>query len=110
MPLFGYPVAQENDAERAVRAALSIKRALRVEPQEQGYGDLLLPHASRSSPGLLWSMPISATCRTSQPKGRRWPSRVRVVTARVQRQVAGLFLAEERGSHELKGVPEQRAA
>jgi len=29
-----------------------------------------------------------------------------VVTARVQRQVAGLFVADERGSHALKGVPE----
>ena len=29
-----------------------------------------------------------------------------VVTARVQRQIAGMFVAEERGSHELKGVPE----
>src|SRR6185436_16729874 len=29
-----------------------------------------------------------------------------VVTARVQRQVAGLFVAEERGNHALKGVPE----
>jgi hypothetical protein len=29
-----------------------------------------------------------------------------VVTARIQRQVAGLFVAEERGSHDLKGVPE----
>src|SRR4029077_4255827 len=29
-----------------------------------------------------------------------------VVTARVQRQVAGLFVAEERGSHQLKGMPE----
>jgi hypothetical protein len=29
-----------------------------------------------------------------------------VTTARVQRQVAGLFVGEERGSHELKGVPE----
>src|SRR6201987_1847233 len=28
MVLFGYPVAQENDAERAARAALSIQRAL----------------------------------------------------------------------------------
>jgi class 3 adenylate cyclase len=28
MALFGYPVAQENDPERAVRAALSIQRAL----------------------------------------------------------------------------------
>jgi class 3 adenylate cyclase len=29
-----------------------------------------------------------------------------VVTERVQRQVVGLFVTEERGSHELKGVPE----
>ena len=28
MALFGYPIAQENDAERAVRAALSVQRAL----------------------------------------------------------------------------------
>ena len=27
------------------------------------------------------------------------------MTARVQRQIAGLFVAEERGSHELKGMP-----
>ena len=29
-----------------------------------------------------------------------------MVTARVQRQIAGLFVAEERGTHELKGLPE----
>jgi AAA ATPase domain/Adenylate and Guanylate cyclase catalytic domain len=29
-----------------------------------------------------------------------------LVTAHLQRQIAGLFVAEERGSHELKGVPE----
>ena len=29
-----------------------------------------------------------------------------LVTARVQRQVAGLFVAEQRGTHTLKGVPE----
>ena len=32
-----------------------------------------------------------------------------LVTARVQRQVAGLFVAEERGTHTLKGVPEPSA-
>ena len=30
-----------------------------------------------------------------------------VVTGRVQRQVVGLFVVEECGSHELKGVPER---
>jgi hypothetical protein len=32
-----------------------------------------------------------------------------LVTGRVQRQVAGLFVAEERGAHALKGVPEPTA-
>jgi class 3 adenylate cyclase len=29
-----------------------------------------------------------------------------IVTTQVQRQIAGLFVAEERGTHNLKGVPE----
>ena len=32
-----------------------------------------------------------------------------LITARVQRQVAGLFVAEERGTDTLKGVPEPTA-
>ena len=45
------------------------------------------------------------------PRGcRRWPSRARSWSRRrVQRQVAGLFVAEERGTHTLKGVPEPTA-
>src|SRR6185369_9473221 len=39
MALFGYPVAQENDAERAARAALSIQRALaEVNRKNDGIG------------------------------------------------------------------------
>ena len=37
MALFGYPLAQENDAERAVRAALAIQRAL-AETQRRNAG------------------------------------------------------------------------
>ena len=43
MALFGYPQAQENDAERAVRAALAIQRAL---------FDLNARNAARSAPEL----------------------------------------------------------
>ena len=42
---------------------------------------------------------------TSRAQALAEPGSV-VVTARVQRQIAGLFVAEERGSHELKGVRE----
>ena len=43
MALFGYPHAQENDAERAVRAALAIQRAL---------GELNARNAGRDAPQL----------------------------------------------------------
>ena len=43
MALFGYPVAQENDAERAARAALSIQRALaEVNRKNEGTGKPVL--------------------------------------------------------------------
>ena len=54
MALFGYPVAQENDAERAARAALSIQRALgEVEPQERRFwqAGAQRPHRHRNRPG-----------------------------------------------------------
>jgi hypothetical protein len=69
MSHFGYPRAQENDAERAVRAALAIQRAL---------AELNAQHAS-GAPELV---------------------------ARIgERQVAGLFIAEDKGAHELKSLP-----
>jgi class 3 adenylate cyclase len=43
MALFGYPQAQENDAERAVRAALAIQRAL---------GEINAKHRGRGAPEL----------------------------------------------------------
>jgi class 3 adenylate cyclase len=53
MALFGYPVAQENDAERAARACLSIQRNLaQVNRKNAGSGKpTLCPHRYRNRPG-----------------------------------------------------------
>jgi class 3 adenylate cyclase/predicted ATPase len=111
MTLFGYPVAQENDTERAARAALSIQRAL---------AELNRKNASAGKPALNARIGIETgpvvVDATGEIYGDAPNTAARVqalaepgtvwVTAGVQRQVAGLFVAEERGSHELKGVPE----
>jgi class 3 adenylate cyclase len=51
MALFGYPQAQENDAERAVRAALAIQRAL---------GELNARNAASGEPELAARIGIDA--------------------------------------------------
>ena len=111
MSLFGYPVAQENDLERAVRAALAIQRAL---------AELNRKNAHSSRPALnarigLETGPVVVDAAgeifgdtpniAARVQALAEPGAV-LVTARVQHQVAGLFVAEERGSHALKGVPE----
>jgi AAA ATPase domain/Adenylate and Guanylate cyclase catalytic domain len=111
MALFGYPMAQENDAERAVRAALSIQRAL-AELNRKTVGSGKPALAARAAIDL-GPVVVDATGEifgdvpnvAARAQALAEPGSV-VVTARVQRQIAGLFVAEERGSHELKGVPE----
>jgi class 3 adenylate cyclase len=109
MALFGYPVAQENDAERAVRAALAIQRSL---------AELNRKNADAGKPALTARIAIETGPVVVDEVGEVFgdvpniaaraqalaePGTI-VITARVQRQVAGLFVAEERGSHDLKGV------
>src|SRR6202023_1684966 len=111
MALFGYPVAQENDAERAARAALSIQRAL-AEVNRKNAGAVNPPLNARigletgpavvDAAGEIYGDAPNIAARV---QALAEPGAV-LVTARVQRQVAGLFVAEERGSHTLKGVPE----
>ena len=80
MALFGYPVAQENDAERAVRAALSIQRALaELNRKNEGAGNLHWPHGSPSTLARRCSMRpgrFSAMWRTSRREHRCWQIRV----------------------------------
>jgi class 3 adenylate cyclase len=111
MALFGYPLAQENDAERAVRAAIAIQRAL-VE--------LNARNANRGLPELSARIGLDSGQAVVDTAGEVFgetpnvAARVEalaepgaiVVTANVQRQVAGLFVAEERGPSKLKGVAE----
>jgi class 3 adenylate cyclase len=111
MALFGYPVAQENDAERAARAALSIQRALAgVNRKSAGTGKPALnarigietgPVVIDEAGEIYGDAPNTA----ARVQGLAEPGGI-LVTSTVQRQIAGLFVAEERGSHELKGVPE----
>jgi class 3 adenylate cyclase/predicted ATPase len=110
MVLFGYPRAQENDAERGVRAALAIQRVL---------AEINAKNAGKGAPQLsarigLESGPVvveatgevfgEAPNIAARVQGLAEPGAV-LVSANVQRQTAGLFVAEDGGTYELKGVP-----
>jgi class 3 adenylate cyclase/tetratricopeptide (TPR) repeat protein len=109
MALFGYPRAQENDAERAVRAGLMLLRSLE---------DLNATNAGRGLPTLAARIGLDsgsvvvdsagevfgdAPNLAARVQGEAEPGTV-FVTAAVRRQVAGLFVLEDKGPRELKGV------
>ena len=103
MCLFGYPLAHENDAERAVRAALSIQRTL---------ADLNRKNAGTAKPELVARIGLESGPAVLDASGEIYgdvaniAARVQslaepgtvLITGRVQRQVAGLFVVEERGT------------
>ena len=111
MALFGYPLAQENDVERAARAALSIQRAL---------AEMNRKNARSGKPALNARIGIETGPVVVDAAGEIYgdapniAARVQalaepgavLVTARVQRQIAGLFVAEERGTPRTEGRAE----
>ncbi|MBV9286583.1 MAG: AAA family ATPase [Hyphomicrobiales bacterium] len=110
MVLFGYPQAQENDAERAVRAALAIQRALvDLCAATAGKGELELSARIGLDSGLV---AVGATGEVFgaapnlalRAQAAAEPGAV-LVTVNVHREVAGLFVAEE-CSHELNDASE----
>ena len=109
MALFGYPKAQENDAERAVRAALAI---------QHGLANINAKNSAKGGPELSARIGLEAGPVVLEVSGEVFgdapniAARVQaaadpgsvLITLNVQRQVAGLFVVEERGPRELKGV------
>src|SRR5271156_4358869 len=112
MALFGYPQAQENDGERAVRAALAIQRALvdlNARNAVTGAPELAARIGLESgrvvvdSSGEVYGEApnVAARVQSAAAPGEIW------ITLGVHRQIAGLFVAEDKGEHELKGVAEK---
>jgi len=106
-------VAQENDAERAARAALAIQRALaELNRNNAGTGKPVLAArigletgpAVVDAAGEIYGDVANIAARV---QALAEPGAV-LVTARVQRQIAGLFVAEERGTQRSRVCPSRR--
>src|SRR5262245_2742722 len=124
---FGVPQAHEDDAERAVRAGLAIVEAVRLLAvgllgEESSAlttnnlttnnlslhvrvgmhtGPAVVAHGGGESKDVFGDTPnIAARVQSAAA-----PDTV-VISAATQRLVAGLFVVEERGAHQLKGVPQ----
>src|SRR6185369_5157554 len=108
---FGVPQAHEDDAERAVRAGLAIVDAVRnLDGAPTGRlqvrvgmhtGPAVVAHGAGESQDVFGDTPNIA----ARVQSAATPNTV-VISAATQRLVAGLFVVEERGAHQLKGVPQ----
>ncbi len=111
MALFGYPTAHENDAERAARVALAIQRA--IAELNRKNADVAKSELNTRIGLETGSVVVDAAGEifgdapnvASRVQALAEPGAI-MITAYVQRQIAGLFVAEERGAHELKGLKE----
>ena len=109
MAVFGYPRAQENDAERAVRAALGVQQALgevNVRNKAVGAPQLAVRVGLESGPVVVddtGDVFGEAPNIAARVQAAAEPGTV-LVTSTVQQQVAGLFIVEDKGAYELKGA------
>jgi class 3 adenylate cyclase len=107
--LFGYPVAQENDLQRAAHAASMIQRSLaELNRKNVRNGNLMLavriaidsgPMVIDATGEIFGELPkVAAPAQAvSEPSAQ--------MIATQQRQIPGPLVTEERGSPELKSVP-----
>ena len=115
MAYFGWPVAHDNDAERAARAGLAIlegvvalnnRNAKNDRPKLSvrvgiDTGNVVIGKGGGSESEVFGDAAnIAARVQSAAD-----PDAV-IVTAVVNRLVSGLFVVEERGVHQLKGIAE----
>ena len=112
MAYFGWPVAHDNDAERAVRAGLAIvdglgelnRRQVANRPRMSvrvgvDSGTVVIGHGGGSASEIFGDTPNIA----SRVQSAAHPDTV-VVSPAVHHLVAGLFVAETCGLQQLKGI------
>jgi class 3 adenylate cyclase len=110
MAYFGYPEAHDNDAERAARAGLAILDAISKLNQPStrpeltarigiDSGTVVVGAGVGKDTDVFGETPnIAARVQAAAAPGTV------LLTASTHRLVSGLFVVEERGAHELKGV------
>jgi class 3 adenylate cyclase/tetratricopeptide (TPR) repeat protein len=111
MAFFGYPVAHDNDAERAARAGLAILGAIAtLNQQELGRPNLSLRIGIDSGPVVVGTGAGEAVDAfgdaaniAARVQATAEPDSV-VVTSATHRLISGLFVVDDRGTHALKGI------
>src|SRR5229473_7689223 len=110
MAFFGYPVAHDNDAERAVRAGLAILDAIAHLNEQPGHAKLAVRIGINSGlvvvgvgAGAALDAYGDAANIAARVQAVADPNTVMISDA-TQRLVSGLFIVEDRGAQSLKGI------
>jgi class 3 adenylate cyclase/tetratricopeptide (TPR) repeat protein len=110
MAYFGWPVAHDNDAERAARAGLAILDAIAKLNEQPGHANLsarvgidsglvVIAKGAGHEAEVFGDTPnIAARVQATAEPGTVG------ITDATHRLVSGLFVVEDRGAHELKGI------
>jgi class 3 adenylate cyclase/tetratricopeptide (TPR) repeat protein len=110
MAFFGYPVAHDNDAERASRAGLAILDALVKLNQQPSHTKLSVRVGIDSGPVVVGTGASQAVDAfgdaaniAARVQGTAEPDTV-VITDATHRLISGLFVVEDLGAQTLKGI------
>jgi class 3 adenylate cyclase len=110
MAYFGYPQAHDNDAERAARAGLALLDAIGKLNEEPGHANLsarvgidsglvVIGKGAGNEAEVFGEVPnIAARVQATAEPGTV------AITDPTHRLVSGLFVVEDCGAHELKGI------